>query len=376
MLSVRGVVVSFAGEPVLDDVDLDLGATGVIALLGASGSGKSTLLRVVAGLLAADGGVVCWDGRDLGGVPAHRRGFGMLFQDHVLFPHRDVGGNVELGLRLQHRDAAFRRARVAEMLELVGLAGYERRRVGTLSGGEQQRVALARALAPSPRLVLLDEPFGALDRPLRDRLVVEVREILRHASVPAIVVTHDRDEAFALADAVGVLAGGRIVQCAPPAELWERPATEHVASLIGLGAALDATIGDGALVSAWGTVPWPDRSARRRARVVVRPDGLRVDRDGTLDAVVRRVAPHGGRTMVEVTLAGGQAAWAAPPAGGGALQRGAGVRVRVEPDAIVIFGGQPDPPAALGPAGTVQSAPGAGTSPPPAASPAGVANDQ
>jgi thiamine transport system ATP-binding protein len=353
---------------VLDGVTLDVGATQVVALLGASGSGKSTLLRVVAGLLAADRGTASWDGRDLAGVPSHRRGFGMLFQDHVLFPHRDVRGNVELGLRLQHRDAAFRNARVAEMLDLVGLAGYEQRRVTTLSGGEQQRVALARALAPAPRLVLLDEPFGALDRPLRDRLVADVGEIIRRAGVPAIVVTHDRDEAFALADSVGVLAGGRIVQCAPPNELWEHPASEHVASLIGLGTAVDATVHDTTLITPWGALPAPAARSLRPGpvRVLLRPDGLAVDRDGPLEAVVRRIAPHGGRSMVELALGGDHTVWAALPRGNIALARGATVRVRVEPDALVVFGG--DEPA--------DQFSDAGTSSPPAASPAGVANDQ
>ncbi|HEY3831038.1 MAG TPA: ABC transporter ATP-binding protein [Acidimicrobiia bacterium] len=376
MLALRDIALTLGGRPVLDGVALDVGATQVVALLGASGSGKSTLLRIVAGLLPTERGTVCWDGRDLADVPSHRRGFGMLFQDHVLFPHRDVRGNVELGLRLQHRDPAFRHTRVAEMLDLVGLAGYERRRVTTLSGGEQQRVALARALAPSPRLVLLDEPFGALDRPLRDRLVADVGDIIRGAGVPAIVVTHDRDEAFALADSVGVLAGGRIVQCAPPNELWEHPASEHVASLIGLGSAVDATVQGATLVTPWGALPAPAVCASRTGgvRLLLRPDGLVVDGDGSLDAVVRRVAPHGGRTMVELALGGDHTLWAAPPRDGVALASGANVRVRIEPDALVVF----DSVAVDDLSGdeVADQFSDAGTSSPPAASPAGVANDQ
>ena len=386
MLSVRDVAVALGAQPVLDGVDLDVDVTQVVALLGASGSGKSTLLRIIAGLLPADRGTVSWDGRDLTNVPPHRRGFGMLFQDHVLFPHRDVRGNVELGLRLQHRDAEFRRARVAEMLELVGLAGHEPRHVTTLSGGEQQRVALARALAPSPRLLLLDEPFGALDRPLRDRLVADVGEIIRRAGVPAIVVTHDRDEAFALADAVGVLAGGRIVQHAPPNELWEQPANEHVASLIGLGTAVDGTVQGATLVTPWGALAAPAACSSQggRVRVLLRPDGLVVDHDGPLEAVVRRVAPHGGRTMAELALGGGHTVWAVPPRGGVALVSGATVRVRIEPDALVVFGRDAEGRAEqheraerVGPADEVgRQFSDAGTSSPPAASPAGVANDQ
>ncbi len=382
MLCVEDVVVSFGGRTVLDGVDLDVPTAGVVALLGASGSGKSTLLRVIAGLLAADRGTVTWDDHDLAGVPTHKREFGMLFQDHVLFPHRDVGGNVELGLRMQHRDARTRRTRVAEMLELVGLSGYERRRVSTLSGGEQQRVALARALAPSPRLLLLDEPFGALDRPLRDRLVADVGDIVRAAGIPTIVVTHDRDEAFALADRVGVLAAGRIEQCAAPAELWARPATEHVASLIGLGTAVDATVRDDAIVTPWGVLPRPDAGGPlpKTARVLLRPDALTIDPRGSLEGVVRRVAPHGGRTMIEVELGEGAPLWATPArdSASRAPATGERVRVHVARDAIVVF----DAPAAPGTPGTRddardgQSESGAGTSSLWAVSPAGVANDQ
>jgi thiamine transport system ATP-binding protein len=364
MLSIHDIAVTLGGKQVLDGVDLDVGPAGVVALLGASGSGKSTLLRVVAGLLPSERGSVGWDGQDLAPVPAHQRHFGMLFQDHVLFPHRDVAGNVELGLRLQRIQTSARRARVAEMLALVGLAGYEARRVSTLSGGEQQRVALARALAPSPRMLLLDEPFGALDRPLRDRLVGEVGDIIRTAGVPAIIVTHDRDEAFAFADRVGVLADGRIVQCAPPAELWAHPADEHVASLIGLGRAVDATRDGDALVTPWGRIPWPNEGAPR-VRVVLRPDALAVDRDGALAGAVRRVAPHGGRTMVEVTLASGERVWAAPARDEAEPAAGSSVRLRVDANGLVVFARER--------AGQFSDS---GTSSPPAPSVAGVANDQ
>jgi thiamine transport system ATP-binding protein len=178
----------------------------VVGLLGPSGSGKSTLLRVIAGLLPPDAGSVCWDGEDLTSVLTHRRRFGMVFQDQQLFPHRDVAANVGFGLRMASAPKDVARARVAELLELVGLAGFEHRAVTALSGGEAQRVALARALAPEPRLLLLDEPLAALDRDLHDRLAVDLRDLLKRLHITAIHVTHDRDEAKTVADRVVTLA--------------------------------------------------------------------------------------------------------------------------------------------------------------------------
>jgi thiamine transport system ATP-binding protein len=244
-LVVEGVSVRFEGadRPALDAVDLSVAAGDLVALLGPSGCGKTTLLRVVAGLVVPDRGRVVLDGDDLTGVPVHRRGVGLMFQDYALFPHRDVGGNVEFGLRMGAMGAAERRARVAEVLALVGLSGWERRPVGPLSGGEQQRVALARALAPSPRLLLLDEPLGALDRGLRDRLVPELRELFRAVGVTVVHVTHDQSEALALADRVVVMDHGAVVQDAPPAEVWARPASALVARFLGFANVLDTPEG-------------------------------------------------------------------------------------------------------------------------------------
>jgi thiamine transport system ATP-binding protein len=207
-LAVDGVAVSLGGQPVLGDVDLRVGPTESVALLGPSGIGKSTLLRVVAGLVRPDAGTVTWDGADLADVPAHRRRIGLVFQDAVLFPHRDVAGNVAYGLEAAGVPAVERRAEVTRLLGLVDLAGYEDRDVHTLSGGQAQRVALARALAPRPRLLLLDEPFGALDRDLRERLGAEVRDLLRAQGIPAVHVTHDDQEAALVADRVVTLVAG------------------------------------------------------------------------------------------------------------------------------------------------------------------------
>ncbi len=202
MLEVRAVTVSFGGPPVLDHVSLTAADGEIVGLLGPSGSGKSTLLRVIAGLVDPDAGAVLLDGRDVTAVPTYRRGIGMVFQDEQLFPHRDVRGNIAFGLQMQRQPANVIDRRVSEMLALVGLTGFDRRDVASLSGGEAKRVALARSLAPAPRAVLLDEPLTGLDRELHDRLAVDVGRILRTARTTAVLVTHDHDEAAAVADRV------------------------------------------------------------------------------------------------------------------------------------------------------------------------------
>ena len=202
MLEVADVVVSFSGRRILDRVSLTVDPGEVVCVTGPSGCGKSTLLRVIAGLSPPESGVVRWEGVDLHDIPTHRRGFSLMFQDYALFPHRSVGANVAFGLRMAGRSKPEQRAKVEELLTLVGLSGTQNRAVATLSGGEQQRVALARALAPSPRLLLLDEPLGALDRDLHDRLAAEVRAILTTVGISAVHVTHDPAEAAAVGDRV------------------------------------------------------------------------------------------------------------------------------------------------------------------------------
>lgn len=202
VLDVRDITVRFDGQPVLDGVSLRVDAGAIVALLGPSGSGKSTLLRVIAGLITADSGEVVLDGQDVTRVPTHQRHVGMVFQDEQLFPHLSVAANIAFGLKMTGVAKADRQQRVADLLEVVGLPGFERRSIDHLSGGEAKRVALARSLAPSPKILLLDEPLTGLDRELHDRLIVEVAAIIRSTGTTAVWVTHDRGEAEAVSDRV------------------------------------------------------------------------------------------------------------------------------------------------------------------------------
>ncbi len=233
MLRITDARVCFDGAPALDGVDLAVSDGEMVVLLGPSGCGKTTLLRVAAGLQPLDAGSVALDGKDLAGRRPDQRGIGLMFQDEVLFPHFDVEGNVAFGLRMTKVPLTERRRRVAEMLALVGLSGFERREVTTLSGGEAQRVSLARALAPKPRVLLLDEPFGSLDRLLRERLINELRPVLDQVGVTAVHVTHDHHEAFGLADRIAVMASGRLLRIGTPEQVWTHPRTAKVARFLG-----------------------------------------------------------------------------------------------------------------------------------------------
>ena len=210
MLSVKGVKVEIEGKTILEDVSLEVADGEIVAVLGPSGSGKSTLLRAVAGLVGLKAGDIKWNGRSVVDVPTHRRGFGLMFQGFALFPHMTVAANVGFGLKMAGEPEIERR--VSEALSWVGLDGFGPRKVDSLSGGEQQRVALARTLAPQPDLVMLDEPLGALDRNLRQRLVADTRQVLEERKVTAVVVTHDRDEASAMSDRLALMREGTIVQ--------------------------------------------------------------------------------------------------------------------------------------------------------------------
>lgn len=287
MLTLSNIHKTYEGKPLLKGISLEVSAGETICLLGPSGSGKSTLLRIISGLEDAESGEIHWKGKDFSSMPSHLRNFGLIFQDYALFPHLNVFENVAFGLKMASirpskgirgysatkrrlsRMARFLpsvskssneeiRQRVEESLKQVDLLGFESRRVTDLSGGEQQRVALARALAPRPRLLLFDEPLGALDRKLREYLLAELREILQESRVPAVYVTHDQEEAFALADRVLLLHEGEIVQRGAPAEVYAHPVDGWVAEFLGAGNVLKGKmLGNGFVETMLGTVKMP-----------------------------------------------------------------------------------------------------------------------
>jgi len=229
-LSIQGLGKTYADRPAVADLTLEVGRGEVLALLGPSGSGKTTTLRLLAGFETPDTGRIVVAGEDVTDVRPEARRFGMVFQHYALFPHLDVGANVAFGLALRG-DAQARR--VAEVLAMVDLAGYERRAVGELSGGQQQRVALARSLAPEPRVLLLDEPLSNLDPSLRERTRKELRRAITRVGITTVFVTHEQEEAFDLGDRVAVLHAGRLEQVGTPDDLYDAPATPFVARFIG-----------------------------------------------------------------------------------------------------------------------------------------------
>ena len=233
MLRVENVKVSFDGTYVLNECDFEVGEGEIVVLLGSSGCGKSTLLRTVAGLENPESGKIWWGTQEMTEVPPHKRGFGLMFQNHALFPHRNVGENIDFGLQILRMTGIERQERVDELLSMVDLDGFQNRKIGSLSGGEAQRVALARSLAPKPRLLMLDEPMASLDRALRDRLLADISELLRELKQAAIYVTHDHDEAFFIADRIAVMHNGKIEQIGTPSEVWSNPSSEESARSMG-----------------------------------------------------------------------------------------------------------------------------------------------
>lgn len=273
-LRLEALTVRYAERTALQSVDLVVRQGEIVALLGPSGSGKSSMLRAIAGLEPPAAGQVWFEGRDITAQPTHERGFGLMFQDFALFPHRDVGDNVAFGLRMRGRSASVMTARVTEMLELVGLPGAERRSVTQLSGGEQQRVALARALAPEPRLLMLDEPMGSLDRSLRERLPTELRAIFMRLDLTVLYVTHDQEEAFSVADRVVILRAGRIEADGTPEALWSRPPSGFVATFLGFRNVAPVTVRDGVAATPWGPLAVAAGVPDGPATMVLRPGAL------------------------------------------------------------------------------------------------------
>jgi thiamine transport system ATP-binding protein len=348
-LAVRDAVVHYRDDDgtiatAVDGLSLDVAPGEVVALLGPSGSGKSTLLRAVAGLEPLSRGQITWDGADLAAVPVHKRGFGLMFQDGQLFPHADVAGNVAFGLRMAGVERVRRQEVVTDLLALVGLAGFEHREVATLSGGERQRVALARSLAPRPRLLLLDEPLSALDRALRERLAGEVRAALVATGTTAVFVTHDHDEAFAVADRIAVMDLGRLLQVAAPAELWHRPASRRVAEFLGYEAFVplpSAPAGLAELLAGADVVPPRPRSAV----LALGPGSLVRDDDGALAGTAVRSGFRRGVVETAVDVDGVGEVTVVEPSGAylsvaSALPvPGDRLRLRADPAAIAVVPG-------------------------------------
>jgi sulfate transport system ATP-binding protein len=302
-IRVQNLTKRFGATTVVDDVSFEVRSGELVALLGPSGGGKSTILRIVAGLERADGGEVWLDDRRVDHLDARDRGVGFVFQHYALFRHMSVAENVAFGLSVRGVPAAEQRARVEDLLATVGLHGLADRRPAQLSGGQRQRVALARALAPRPGLLLLDEPFGAVDARVREELRRWLRRLHDEVHTTSIFVTHDQEEAFAVADRVLIVAGGRLEQVGTPEAILDRPASEFVARFVGdvnvlNGVVREGRVHVGRLTAAVETLP----AEGSEVHVVVRAYDLKFWRDDAGVATVRRVTTLGDRVRVEAVL--------------------------------------------------------------------------
>ena len=357
LIRLEGVSKRFGGVAALDNLTLDIKDGEVFCLLGPSGCGKSTLLRLLAGLEMPDAGRMLLDGRDLVGVPPHRRPLNMMFQSYALFPHLSIAGNVAYGLKRAGLPRAQVAARTDEMLRLVQLEGLGARFPAQLSGGQRQRAALARALARRPRVLLLDEPLAALDRQLRESTQAELKELQARLGTTFVVVTHDQSEAMAIADRIGVMERGRIVQTGSPREVYDRPATRFVAGFLGhanliegrvvgrdgLGWRISTALSGTPLAVAPETSPLPDDKV---VTLAVRPERMMLGREGVLvgpnafPGEILDVTFLGASTSYRIAHAAGSVFQvSAAGISGPALRRGEPVAVSFPPDAAVLLAG-------------------------------------
>lgn len=335
-LRIERIAKAYGGVAALRDVSLDVPAGGITVLMGPSGCGKSTLLKVVAGLVTADGGDVRIGGRPVLALPPERRGAVLMGQEAMLFTHLSVIGNVGFGLRMRGKDRGTVADRSAEMLRLVRLDGYGQRRVDALSGGEAQRVALARALVTQPAVLLLDEPLSALDPTLREEMRGLVRDVLRATATTALFVTHDRDEAFALADRLAIMSDGRILQEGDPRTLYEQPASPAAAGFFGPTNVLVGAVSGTRLRCDLGEVvvgPGPDGPAT----FVIRPEAVRLADaadPSALSGVVQTADYRGTHLVLTVAIGAGTLIAAVDPIAARGLERGSPVALRLPADRL------------------------------------------
>jgi sulfate transport system ATP-binding protein len=344
-IRVEDVTRSFGAFRAVDDVSFEVATGELVALLGPSGGGKSTLLRIVAGLETADRGSVWLDGERVDHKPAQERRVGFVFQHYALFRNMTVEENIGYGLKVRRVARAERRERVAELVGIMGLHGLERRMPAQLSGGQRQRVALARSLAPRPRLLLLDEPFAAVDARVREELRAWLRRLHDDVGVTSIFVTHDQEEAFSLADRVLIIQRGRLEQDGSPQEILDEPASEFVARFIGDVNVLEAEVRGGTGVVGALRVPLPEVGGHPRVRLVIRSYDLKFWRsDVSGVATVRRVVPLGDRVRVETVIDGAGPLFAQFPRRSSLLAGiEPGARVAVEATRVRAYPVEEDP---------------------------------
>ena len=339
-VELTGLRRSYGDVHALDGLDLRLAPGELVVLLGPSGCGKTTALRILAGLEQPDAGRVVVGGTDITAVPANKRDMGMVFQAYSLFPHLTVLENVAFGLRLRGRASSQRHRRAEEMLELVGLVAQRDRYAGQISGGQQQRVALARALAIEPAVLLLDEPLSALDAKVRVQLRDEIRRIQIEVGTTTLFVTHDQEEALAVADRVGVMNAGRLEQIAPPAELYESPATPFVGEFVGLSNRIPTRVADGHADLLGAVIPALPGSTPGPGTALVRPEALSVVADADGPATVAAVSYLGPVSRVSVTLDDGTVVLAQlASSAADRLSVGDRVRIEVDPTPVLVVVG-------------------------------------